>query len=191
MRQDQLEKRRQILARRIESGGRPALAAGGKNRREIELRFGRVERREQIEDLVVDRLSAGVGPIDLVDDDDRPQTLAQRLADDKFGLRHRAVGGVDQYQNPVDHAEDAFDLAAEIGVAGRVDDVDPDVPPDDRGAFGEDRDAALALELVRIEGAFGNLLVGAERAALAQHRIDQRGLAMVDMGDDRDVANVH
>ena len=103
----------------------------------------------------------------------------------------RAIGGVNQYQNPVDHAQDAFDLAAEIGVAGRVDDVDPDVLPDDRGAFGEDRDAALALELVGIERAFGNLLVGAERAALAQHRIDQGRLAMVDMGDDRDVANVH
>ena len=191
MRQDQLEKRRQILARRIEIGRRPAVAAGGENRREIELRLGRVERREQIEDLVVDRLSAGVGPIDLVDHDDRLQTLAQRLADDEFGLRHRAFGGVDQHQNPVDHAEDALDLAAEIGVAGRVDDVDPHVPPDDRGAFGEDRDAALALELVRIEGALGDLLVGAERAALAQHRIDQGRLAMVDMGDDRDVANVH
>ena len=96
----------------------------------------------------MDRLRAGIAPIDLVDHNDRPQTLLQRLADDKFGLRHRAVGGVDQYQNPVDHAEDAFDLAAEIGVAGCVDDVDPDLPPDHRRAFGEDGDAALALELV-------------------------------------------
>ena len=191
MRHDQLEKRRQIFARLIESGGRPALAAGRKNRREIELRLGSVERREQIEDLVVDRLRAGVGPVDLVDHDDRPQALGQSLSDHKFGLRHRAVGGVYQYQNPVNHAEDALDLAAEIGVAGRVDDIDPDVPPDHRGAFGKDRDAALAFELVRIERALGNLLVGAESAALAQHRVDQGRLAMVDMGDDRDVANVH
>ena len=60
----------------------------------------------------------------------------------------------------------------------------------DRGAFGEDRDAALALQLVRIEGALGDLLVGAERAALAQQLIDQRRLAVVDMRDDRDVADV-
>ena len=63
--------------------------------------------------------------------------------------------------------------------------------PDDRGAFGEDRDAALALEVVRIEGALGHLLVGAEGAALAQQLVDQRGLAVVDMGDDRDVAEFH
>jgi len=79
MGEDQLEERRQILARRFEIGCRPAMAAGSENRREIELRFGRVERGEQIEDLVVHLLCAGVRAIDLVDDDDRPQTLAQRL----------------------------------------------------------------------------------------------------------------
>ena len=33
------------------------------------------------------------------------------------------------------------------------------------------------------------LLVGAEDAALAQHGVDERGLAVVDVGDDGDVAN--
>jgi hypothetical protein len=47
-------------------------------------------------------------------------------------------------------------------VAGRVHDVDADVAPVDRGAFGEDRNAALALEIVRIHRPFGDLLVGAE-----------------------------
>ena len=136
-------------------------------------------------------LGAGVRPIDLVDHDDRPQPLAQRLADDELGLRHRALGGIHQHEDAVDHAEDPLDLTAEIGVAGRVDDIDPHVPPHHRGAFGQDRDAALALELVRIERPFRDLLVGAERAALAQHRIDQGRLAMVDMGDDRDVADIH
>ena len=36
-----------------------------------------------------------------------------------------------------------------------------------------------------------HLLVGAEGAALAQQLVDQRGLAVVDMGDDGDVADVH
>ena len=63
--------------------------------------------------------------------------------------------------------------------------------PHHRGAFGQDGDAALALELVRIERALGDLLVGAEGAGLAQQLIDQRGLAVVDMRDDRDVADIH
>jgi hypothetical protein len=91
----------------------------------------------------------------------------------------------------VDHRQDALDLAAEIGVAGRVDDVDPHALPDDRGAFGQDGDAALALEIVGVHRAFGDLLVGAESARLLQELVDQGGLPVVDMGDDGDVADIH
>ena len=38
---------------------------------------------------------------------------------------------------------------------------------------------------------FRHLLVVAERTGLTEQLVDQRGLAMVDMGDDRDVANLH
>ena len=60
----------------------------------------------------------------------------------------------------------------------------------DRGVLGEDRDAALALERVRVHHAVDDDLVGAEDAALVQHGVDQSGLAVVDVGDDRDVADV-
>jgi hypothetical protein len=52
------------------------------------------------------------------------QAERQRLAGDELGLRHRAFGAVDQQDHAVDHREDALDLAAEVGVAGGVDDVD-------------------------------------------------------------------
>ena len=54
--------------------------------------------------------------------------------------------------------------------------------------LGEDGDAALALEVVGIHRALGHPLVLAEGAGLLQQAVDQRGLAMVDMGDDRHVA---
>ena len=111
--------------------------------------------------------------------------------DHELGLRQRPFGGVDQHQRAVHHVEDALDLAAEIGVAGRVDDVDPGVLPDQRGRLGEDGDAALALEVVGIHGALGDALVVAERAGLLQQPVDQGGFAVVDMGDDGDVAQVH
>ena len=59
----------------------------------------------------------------------------------------------------------------------------------DGGVLGQNRDAALALELVAVHRALGDALVGAERAALVQQRVDQRGLAVVDVGDDGDVAS--
>ena len=58
----------------------------------------------------------------------------------------------------------------------------------DGGVLGQDRDAALALELVAVHRALGDALVGAERAALVQQRVDQRRLAVVDVRDDGDVA---
>jgi hypothetical protein len=119
-----------------------------------------------VENLVMHGLGPGVGPIDLVDDDDRLQAAAQRLADDEFGLRQRSLGGVDQHEDAIDHAEDTLDLAAEIGMTRRVDDIDPHVVPLHGRALREDRDAAFALELIGIEGALGDLLIGAERAAL-------------------------
>jgi len=80
-------------------------------------------------------------------------------------------------------------------VARRIDDIDPHRmvlgSPLDRGAFGQDRDAALALQLARIEGAFGDLLIGAKRAALPQELIDERRLSMIDMRDDRDITDIH
>ena len=81
--------------------------------------------------------------------DDRLQADLEHLADDEFGLRHRPLGGIDEHDGAVHHRQDAFDLTAEIGMAGRIDDVDARILPDDRGRLGEDGDAALRLEIVR------------------------------------------
>ena len=119
------------------------------------------------------------------------QAHLERLGDDEFGLRQRPFGGIDQHDRAIHHVEDALDLAAEIGVAGRIDDVDAGVLPDQRRRLGQDGDAALALEIVGIHRALGDALVLAKRAGLLQQPVDQRGLAMVDVGDDGDVAKVH
>src|SRR5689334_6239832 len=76
-------------------------------------------------------------------------------------------------------------------MAGRVDDVDARALPQDRGDLGENGDAALALEIVGIHGALGNPLVLAKGSRLGEQAVDQRGLAVIDMGDDGDVAEHH
>ena len=121
----------------------------------------------------------------------------QRLAQHEPGLGERALGGVDQQHDAVDHRQSALDLAAEVGVAGGVDDVDRHRPVGGAGTgvahggvLGEDRDALLALEVAGVHRALVDVLVRAEGAGLPQHRVDERGLAVVDVGDDRDVAQV-
>ena len=131
---------------------------------------------------------ARVGPVDLVDDDDRREPALERLAQHEPRLRQRPLGRVDEQHHAVDHRQCPLDFAAEVGVARRVDDVDEDVPVVDGGVLGQDGDAALALEVVVVHRALGHPLVGAEHAALMEQRIDQGGLAVIDVGDDRDVA---
>ena len=90
----------------------------------------------------------------------------------------------------VDHGQAPLDLAAEVGVAGGVDDVDLDAAVAHRGVLGQDGDALLPLEVAGVHDPVDHLLVGAERAGLAQHGVDQRRLAVVDVGHDGDVAEV-
>jgi hypothetical protein len=75
-------------------------------------------------------------------------------------------------------------------VAGRVHDVDLDVLVGDGGVLGEDGDAALALEVVGIHHALGHALVVAEGVGLLEQAVHERGLAVVHVRDDGDVAEV-
>ena len=77
----------------------------------------------------------------------------QRLAEHVARLRQRPFARVDQQHDAVDDLERALDLAAEIAVAGRIDDVDLDAVIADAGDLGEDGDAALALQVVGIHHA--------------------------------------
>ena len=63
--------------------------------------------------------------------------------------------------------------------------------PLDAGALGEDGDPALFLEVVRIHRPLLDALVVAEGARLAEELVDERRLAVIDVRDDRHVAQVH
>ena len=191
MLQHEVEERRHVLFRPVGGERHPALLGGAVKDRKVELLIGGVERGEEIEHLVDDLARPRVGLVDLVDADDGFEPDLQRLADHELGLRHRPFGGVDQHDRPVDHRQNALDLAAEIGVAWRIDDIDANVLPHHRSRLGENGDAALAFEVVRIHHPFGDPLVVAKRAGLLQEAVDEGRLAMVDVGDDGDVAKFH
>src|SRR4029077_1766395 len=76
-------------------------------------------------------------------------------------------------------------------MARRVDDIDVRAVPLDAGAFGQDGDASLAFQIVGIQRPLLHVLVLSHRARLLQELVHKRGLAMVDMGDDGNVADVH
>ena len=148
------------------------------------------EVHEQLVDGI-DRLGGlGVRSVDLVDGHDHRQVPRHGLLEHVPRLGQRTLRRVDEQEDGVDHQQAALDLAAEVGMARGVDDVQPHVAVLDAGLLGQDGDALFAFEIARVHNSLGDDLVGAERARLAKHRVDERGLAVVDMGHDRHVADV-
>ncbi len=155
---------------------------------EVQLVHGCVQIDEQVVHLVQHFLDARVGAVDLVDDNQRRQPPLERLAEHEPGLGQRPLRGVDEQHHRIDHRQRALDLAAEVSVAGRVDDVDQGVAIMDGGILGQNRNPALALEVGVVHGALGDPLVAPECAALPQQAVHQGRFPMVDVGDDGDIA---
>ena len=72
----------------------------------------------------------------------------------------------------------------------RVDDVERYIIPRQGRVLREDRDSLFALEIHRVHHSFCDRFVRAKRARLAQHRVNESCLSVVDVGDDRYVAKV-
>ena len=91
-----------------------------------------------------------------------------------------------------DHAlaggQAAADLVAEVDVAGRVDQVEDVALPVDADVLGLDRDAPLALEVHRVE-VLRPHVAGVDGAGELEDAVGERALAVVDVGDDREVAD--
>ena len=187
---NRLHQRLEVRAVIVHAVLRNTVASRRVDDREVELIVIVIEFHEELEDLIVDIVHALVRLIDLVDDDNRLQLLLQGLAQDVLRLRHRAFECIDEQENAVDHVEDTLDLAAEVSVARSVDDVDLDAVVHDGRVLREDRDAALALDIARIHDALSHLLVRAEYMALLQHGIHKRRLAVVDVRNDCDIAEL-
>ena len=99
----------------------------------------------------------------------------------------------DDEDGAVEHAEDALDLGDEVGVAGRVDDVDREVADDERGDRGPDRDAAFALEVegVGLGGAGVDAADVVDGAGGVEESLGESGLTGVDVREDSEIERTH
>ena len=164
------------------------LLGGGVDDGKIQLFVVGVKLHEKFQHFVVNFIDSRVGSVDFIYHDDRLKFMFKSLAQDVLCLRHGTFKGVDQKQHAVDHVQHAFDLAAEIRVTGRVDDVNLDALVKNRRVFGKNRYAAFALQVAAVHDAFGNLFVLAEDVTLLEHCVNQRSFAVVDVRDNRDIS---
>ena len=169
--------------------GQPGLGIGIYDG-ELDLLVGGIEVDKQVVDLTDHSLDAGVAAVDLVDHQDNGEVFGQRLFQDVPGLRQGAFAGVHQQQGAVHQVQAALHLAGEIGVPGRVHDVDLHLVVPHGGVLGRYGDPPLALQVKGIHDPVGYLLVLAKGAALPQQAVQQGGFAMIHMGDNGDIPEV-
>ena len=137
-----------------------------------------------------DIVEIGPDAIHLVHERDARDVVLVGLAPHRLGLRLDTAHGAKHRDGPIEHAQAALDLGGEVDVSGRVDDVDPVIPPLAGGGGRSDRDAAFALLLhpVHRGGAFVHLADPVDPAGIKEDPLGQGGLAGVDMGHDPNVA---
>ena len=75
-------------------------------------------------------------------------------------------------------------------MARGIDNIDFDVIVHDSCVFGEDRNAALTLQITGVHDAFGYGFVAAENAALSQKLVHKGGLAVVNVCNNGYVAQI-
>ena len=103
---------------------RPAVPPRGIDDGKIESLIARLHGHEQVEDFIDHCIGPGLLAVAFVDHHDERQVEFEGLAQYEPGLGHGAFKRIHQQQNPIRHFQHPLDLAAEVGMARSVDDVD-------------------------------------------------------------------
>ncbi len=166
----------------------------------VEAGFGRDQHRlrsiyaDHVLDLLTNALRLGGGQVDLVQDRNNVEPRIDRLIHISQRLRLNALTSINNKQRPLASRQTARNLIAEVHMSRRVHEIQ-NVSLAVFGRIGEahglrlDCDAALALDVHRVEH-LGFHVARVERAAKLDQAVGKRGLAVVNMGNDREVANV-
>ena len=148
---------------------------------------------DDVLDLASRLVRLRAGQVDLVDDRDDLEVVLDRQVGVGERLRLDALRRVDEQQRALARGERPRHLVGEVDVPRRVDQVE-DVHLPVVGLVGQpdrvrlDRDPALALEVHAVEDLRLHL-ARLERPRHLEKTVGQRRLAVVDVGDDGEVAD--
>ena len=134
----------------------------------------------------------GVFAVQLVDDHEARQLILVGVAPDQLGAHLHAGHGIHHHDGGLADVQGGFDLADEVGEAGRVQDVDFVVVILDGDDGGGDGDLAPALLVLKIgDGrAVLDLALPRDGAGVEQERFGQGRLARTAVPDERDIADL-
>ena len=112
----------------------------------------------------------------------------KRTLENESRLRHRTLSRVNEKNNTVDHLEHSLDLAAEVGVSGGIDNIDLNVLVVHRSILCKNSDASLLLDIIRVHYSRNGLLIFSVYTALLEQSVNERGLTVVNVRNDRNVS---
>ena len=140
--------------------------------------------------LDLHRIAVGIGgrQVDLVQRGDDLEVVLHRQVAVGQRLGLDPLGGVDDQHDALAGRQAAADLVAEVDVTGRVDEVQRVALPVDAHVLGLDGDAPLALQIHRVEVLRAHV-TGIDGVGDLQNAVAEGALAVVDVGNDREVAN--
>ena len=196
MAQNRLEQRLQVrthLRRVARAPGQTIAVNNGK----VRLLIRCTQFYKQVKGLVQRTLGVGVLAIHFVNHNDCTVAHLKCLAQHKARLWHRTFRRIHQQHHTVNHVQHALHLAAKIRMARSVHDVDlhlhliGGIRHNHSRILGQNCDAALALQIIGVHHALDDLLILTKHARLPQQPVHQRGLAMVNVGNDRNIAKIH
>jgi len=188
---DHIEQRHHVRAQGIGFESGLAKQRRGIYAREVELLFARPEVVEEVEYCVDHSMGLRTIAVHLVDHEDGVQASRKGFLRHIPGLRHGPFNCVDEQQNRVDHRQNAFDLTAKIGVTRGIHDIDAIAAIFNRRVFGQYRDATLSFELIAVHDPIDFGIRQPKGARLLQQTIDQGGLAVIDVGNNCDIAKLN
>ena len=149
-----------------------------------------IQINKEFQYFIDDFLRSCFRTVDFIDAHDNRQFQFQSLAQYELGLWHGTFKCI-YYQNyTIYHLENTLYLAAEVGMSRCVDDIDLGIFIIYGGVLGEDGNTTFAFDVVGVHDTFRNFLILTEYTTLLQQFIHKCRLAMIDMGNDRDIADV-
>ena len=128
--------------------------------------------------------------VHFVDHHDRLEAQSQSFLGDKTRLGHGAFLRINEQHHTVYHGQSALDLTTEVGVAWGVNDVDVSAFPTDSAVFGQNGNAAFTFNGVVVHDGVNHFFVFGKSARLTQQLIHHGGFAVVNVGDDGNVADL-
>lgn len=114
----------------------------------------------------------------------------ERLAEHETCLRLRATCRINDEEDAVHHFHNPLHLGTEVSVTRGIDDVDRVALPENRGVLRLNGDAFFPLKIHRVHRTLLGGLVVTVCATGLQELVDEGGFAMVNVGDDGEVADL-